>query len=530
MVVAAATATLNKADAVSSFGSPPMMVGGVGTGGIERGTFADHTFDRIREQSKDADPEKTFGVGGAAVYSGYLTSNERDRELLGREKYRTYSEIIANVEIVATGVEYFLDLIAKPQWSVEPARDGGTEAHDVADLFEDVIFDLATPWNRVLRRIAMYRFYGFSIHEWTAKKRDDGTIGLLDLEVRPQITIERWDLDVFGTLHGVVQRSPQTMQQFYIPASKILHVVDDGFSNTPDGIGLFRSIVSTARQLERFEQLEGFGFETDLRGIPVGRAPLSELKAQLSAGMISAADFDAMLNPLKSFIEKHIKSPELGFLTDSKTYTTTDASQSPSSIPKWAIDLIQGGATSFDAIDRAIVRKTTEIARRLGIQHVMIGGASRGSQALSKDQSLNSAFQCDSALSSIARAVEVQLFRPLLALNGIDTSLCPTVKTEKVQWRDIEQVTSALKDLALAGNPLVPNDPANDDVRDLLGVARVPEEQKRSSMMDASLLPSRHGGVGQANRIASTPASGVSVPPIPKAAPQPGIQANGKEV
>ena len=68
--------------------------------------------------------------------------------------------------------------------------------------------DPLTPWHRIVRRLSMYRFYGFSIMEWTAKRRDDGLLTFADVEPRAQRTIERWDVDETGKVMGALQTKP----------------------------------------------------------------------------------------------------------------------------------------------------------------------------------------------------------------------------------------------------------------------------------------------------------------------------------
>ena len=48
----------------------------------------------------------------------------------------------------------------------------------------------------------------------------------------------------------------------------------------------------------------------------------------------------------------------------------------------------------------------------------------------------------------------------------------PTLKTSKIQFRDVETITRSLKDMANAGAILDPNDPAISEVRDELGLSR----------------------------------------------------------
>src|SRR3546814_20251145 len=63
--------------------------------------------------------------------------------------------------------------------------------------------------------------------------------------------------------------------------AKIVYAVDDTLSDSPEGLGLFRHLAKTAYRLETFLSLEEIGFTTDLRGIPVARAPLGELRQEV---------------------------------------------------------------------------------------------------------------------------------------------------------------------------------------------------------------------------------------------------------
>jgi hypothetical protein len=213
-------------------------------------------------------PTKTVGAMGSAIYGGYVQSVEDSADLAGERKFKTYSEIMANVSIAAAGVRYFLAVMGKASWTFTPSEadvDG-----KYAEMAEQIIMDdPATPWHRIVKRAGMYRFFGFSVQEWTARRREDGVMTFLDVAPRAQKTIERWDIDpVNGEVRGVWQRIPQSGREVYLPRGKIMYVVDDSLSDSPEGLGLFRHIVKTSKALQVLERLEGLGFETDLRGIP----------------------------------------------------------------------------------------------------------------------------------------------------------------------------------------------------------------------------------------------------------------------
>lgn len=429
-------------------------------------------FGRVRDGFVSVvRPRTILGVGGTPIFSGYLTENEKNPSLTGREKYKTYSDILANTSIVAAGTRYFLNLVSKATWRVEPA-DESARAKELAERLEEIMHDMETPWHRVVRRASMYRFYGFSIQEWTAKLTDDGVIGMLDVAPRAQITIERWDMDEHGKVFGVVQRSPQTSREIYLPRGKIIYAVDDTLNDSPEGLGLFRHLAEPNAVLNRYRQLEGFGFDADMRGIPIGRIPMAELQRLVDEGKISSADKTAAEKAMRDIVQNHINNPQRGIIMDSLTYTTEDDKATPSNIPQWDLSVIKGDPTSAAEVAAAIERLNREMARVLGVESLLLGTDSRGSHALARDKTQTFALMVEGTLQEMEEVMESDFRNPVWELNGWPEELKPQMKTEPVQYRDIEQITGALKDLAQAGAVMMPDDPAINQVRDLLGLSR----------------------------------------------------------
>jgi hypothetical protein len=441
-------------------------------------------FDLFRR--KPISPMRTIGSGGTAVYGGFVSDGEKSQDLAGRSKYISFSTMLANTTIVAAGTRFFLNLIAKPSWRAEPADDSPM-ARELAEFVEDTFEDMTTPWHRVIRRASMYKFYGYSLAEWTAKRRADGRIGFADIEPRPQSTIEQWDIDENGEVIGMIQRPPQTFEQIYLPRSKMIYIVDDSLSDSPEGLGLFRHLVTASLRRQRYEQLEGVGFETDLRGIPIGRVPFADIQQAITDGDLDSGKKAALEKPINDFIENHIKGPKLGIVLDSVTYQSQDESGSPSNVRKWDVELLKGGNTSQAEMNVSLTRLDHEMARVLGVEHLLLGQA-RGTQALSKDKSDNFALIVESALKEVRESFEADYLGPLWKLNGFDPELMPELKTDSIQYRDIVQVVDALEGLARAGAPLLPNDEAVNVVRNQAGL---PPAETDSYATDAALGGSR---------------------------------------
>lgn len=429
-------------------------------------------------------PGLTFGVGGVAVYSGYVQDNETDPRLSGLEKYRTYSDMLVNTTIVAAGVRQFVNFLGSSKWTFTAANESEL-ADRYAKLTEAALLGMVTPWHRVVRRASMYRFYGFSVQEWTMRRMRDGSLAFLDVEPRPQSTIERWEVDTSGTVHGCVQRSPQTQQELYLPRAKILYLCDDTLHDSPEGLGLFRHVVNCAKELTRLEQLEGFGYEIDLKGMPLLRAPLAELQEAEKSGQITSAERNVALSALQKFIRDHFKQPSRGLLLDSDVYRNKGDDEAVSSIPKWNVELLQGSDQPQAQVAAAIQRKNQEIARVLGIEGTMLGSGSVGSFALGKDKSSNFAAVVDGALREVRESVEADLVQRLFEFNGWPLELMPIVSTSKILLKDVGEVTSALESLGRAGALLTPDDPAINELREALGLSA--QSTGLLSDLDASL-------------------------------------------
>ena len=421
---------------------------------------------------------KEMGVSGTPVYAGYVLSPEKSYRLIGQEKYRTFADILSNTTIVAAGVRYFLNIIAKPSWNVQPStRVKGVktgEAEQYAHFVESVLDDLHTPWPRIVRRCGTYRFHGFSIQEWTAVRRDDGKIGFHDIESRPQWTIWRWEVDERGTVTGVWQRDPLTGRELGLPRGKIMYLVDDTLTDNPEGLGLFRHLVGASDRLKEYEFNEGVGFLRDLRGIPIGRAPVDELNQAVQQGVMTKAQMDNAIQSLREFVSLEKKSKDTSLVIPSTPYLSfTDAGNIVTQQLKWGVELISGAAPGLNDVGNAITRINTEMARVLGVEHLLLGADSAGSYALAKEKATDLYLLANSVLRDIRLQVEHDLLWPLWGLNGFPDDMMPELATEDVSPRDVQKISSTLRDMATSGAPLDPDDDAINDVRDLLGISHV---------------------------------------------------------
>lgn len=473
---------------------------GEAIGLIDAGDIADglDVLDRgVAEEIEKAKaiPTETLGSTNVLDIGGYLVEFERIRELFGERRFETYDRMVKDTTIVAAGVRLMLNLLANAEWSVSPAegQEDNPRAKEIADLAYSAMFDMTTNWSTIVRKVAMYRFQGFSIMEWTAKRRDDGAIGFMDIENRPQRSIVRWLRDASGTVEAVVQRLTASAQEVTIPRSKFIYGVDDTLTDSPEGMGLYRHLAVTAERLKEFLDLEKIGYETDLRGIPIARAPLGELQAEVKAApdgdgkKKAEAARSAKLKPLRDFISKHVRNLKTGLLLPSDTYhTSTPDSSISTTTPKWAVDLLNGESSSFDAMAKAIVRMNEELARVLGVEHLLLGTGGTGSLALAQSKIGTFYLTITSTLMEMVEIFERDFIGPLADLNGWPEELIPSLGVSEINEMDIEMVSRVLMNLATAGATIMTSDPAIPEMYAKVGLTPPPE---REDPVDLGLAP-----------------------------------------
>lgn len=422
------------------------------------------------------------GGDGVEAYGGFLPTNERRHELIGERKWVTFADA-HHTAIVATGLRYRCDLLAGTNWHAQPNERGGKDAQRGVDIVTQGLLkaQMPRPWPMVVRKSSLFKINGFSLHEWTVRRRDDGMIVFADIAHRPPHTIQRWDKPSEQEPWRAVGQLTRAGHTWVIPRNRLFYCWDDTLTDSPEGVGLMRHVIELVRRLGVLEGLEGFAYETDLRGMPIGRAPIDELMAQAEIRAGGGSDREQRkafvaerTARLRGVISEIIKSPEKlqWLLLDSATYRNVDQS-AVSAVQKWALELLRGDARGLTDINAVIGRLQLEIARVLGIEFVMMGGSKSGSLAMHADKTSIFATSLQATLTEIAASATNDLARPLVALNGLDPETCtPTLVAEPISTDAVEATCQALLYLAQAG--LAPDDEAIGVIRDRLHLPAPP--------------------------------------------------------
>lgn len=416
------------------------------------------------------------GSDGIAAPGGFLWRGESNPDLIGHRLWITFSNTLLNSIVVAAAARYFLNLISGTEWEAEPRKNAGADGERAAEIVREGLFksDLSRPWSVVVRKAALYKFYGFSMHEWIVKRRQDGMIVYSDLQHRPQYTIYWWDKQVEQQpLLGVVQQS-RYGHRYYLPRERLFYCFDDTISDDPGGVGMLRHVIKHTSKLERLEFLEAVAFETDLRGTPSMRAPIRKLQEYAKERGLGDAWAEKQLAVLENFASNHVKTADLSITLDSSPYTDKDGKIS--AVPQWAIEILKGQTGPLTEVLKAIERVNREIARVIGAEFMLMGDNGSGSRAMHADKTDQFGNLIQSTLGEMAGFARNDLARTLVALNGLDPDICtPALLPGAVSTEAVTQVAQSLLYMAQAGAPLMPGDPAIDQIRARLHLAAQPK-------------------------------------------------------
>ena len=117
---------------------------------------------------------------------------------------------------------------------------------------------------------------------------------------------------------------------------------------------------------------------------------------------------------------------------------------------KFDVDILQGSSTGLGNINETINRLKSEIAIVLGVENLLLGFNRVGNFALSKEKGNQLSLIIDGAMADIALSIKNDVLVPIFSLNGWEKELIPEIQPEAASFRDVSEITTALKDIALA--------------------------------------------------------------------------------
>ena len=369
-------------------------------------------------KQKDIKPPPSMGspIGVPIGISGWGQTPQRRRFYQGQsdswlfetnpalvrpQLYRSLQAMRSRIPVIATYVLLFNSFISKAKFSLKPVEDGDIAAAETA---EKLLWSrLESSWSRMLVKMASYRLLGFSTCEWVAEQDENGLWGLTDIFHLPQWTITSMNMDKREKVESFNQQA-FGVQEAMIPRAKTFYLVEDGTVDSPYGRGVLAECAETGLELLNLTELEQRGNLSNLHRKPNVLAPLAELAEKRQNGELTEDQYQRMIAPLMQFIQNPDSGPDINMMFESQTYPAYregGAVESPSNQRVWDLIYPQPVPTDLSG-QNPIERKTTEIARMLGIEALLLGNNSTGSFALAEVQADLFAAGIDGVLRDIA--------------------------------------------------------------------------------------------------------------------------------
>jgi len=450
--------------------------------------------DQYRQPPHESDKVKVndvCGVAGIHINSG-MVQDEFILKLQGdkaRKVYREMRDNDATVGAILFAVEMMLRAC---KWRVE-AKDGEsveyseeTESIEVVgsqvvdhksavSFLDSVLFqDMTTTWDEFIAIALSMLPYGWQYTEICYKKRnglkedpklssqyDDGLIGIEKLADRSQETLDRWDMDSGGTVHGMWQFPPNYAASMYIPAEKAIHFRPHPFKDSPEGRSMLRNAYRPWYFLKNIQEIEAIAIEREMNGLPVVYIPNSVLNGTSTEAKAAVEQYKKMVRDVKY-------NEQGGLILPSDPYY--DDEGKPSSTKQVEFTLVSAnGSRAVDA-DKVIKRYQGDIARTILAQFILLSqSGSTGGYAQSSNESDLFLRAAEGWLESIASTINRQLVTKIWKVNGLDPALMPTVIPGKLKPEDIGALGDYIQKLAGAGLTFFDSD-TEKHLRDIAGL------------------------------------------------------------
>lgn len=422
-----------------------------------------------------------IGVNGVSMSMGVVLE-EKEPELIGINGQRTYARI-AREPIIAAGLHAIDSVVRSVEWDVVPASPDGDmesvtdEAKDEADWVRSMLIEEpgGASWPDFVSEAISFIEHGYSLFEIIYEMRDDGRIGIADLDPRAQETIYRWNRDLkTREIISVSQLDPETGRELVMPYEKLLHFVFKPRKRNPEGRSMLRAAWRPWKRKLRTEVLEDIGTERDLTGIPVMYIP--------SLAMANKAALDGYTKLVRDVRFNE----QAGIVLPSDPWTNAKGEVIGTG-QSYRLELLSSSNTRDPNIRARHEYLDAQMARLLLAEFLLLGGGA-GAYSLSKDKTDFLSRSIKALLNTVANTLNAKVLTRLWALNGLDPELRPKVQPGDPAPEDLAALAQYVSTLAAAGARMFPDDRMEEDLRRRAGLPPLPADA------DAMLQDTMEGG------------------------------------
>ncbi len=314
-------------------------------------------------------------------------------ELEGQNGIRTYREMRDNDPIVGAFMHAINQIFREARWEV---RSPETVPDKDEDLLRDSLYEMEHSWNEFISDAITMAVYGWSWFEQVFRRDKSGEIRWQKLAFRAQQSLDRWDLDEYGTLKGMYQRPAPDYKEYYIPRTKSIHFRTEHAGGNPEGRSILRNAYRPWYFKKYIEEIEGIGLERDLTGLPMVTLPEGlDMNDQ-------SENVQAAITAAKRIVTNIRRDEQDGIVLPNG----------------WGFELISSpGQRQFDTVS-ILNRYNKEMAVTVLAQFIMLGMERTGSYALAEEQTDMFYLCLEGWLDGLATTFNRQAVTLLYTLNG----------------------------------------------------------------------------------------------------------------
>lgn len=430
-------------------------------------------------------PPSTIQIGvNAPKHAGGRIQEEWHPNLRGAKAAKIFEEMRDNDAIVGAVLYTIESYLRKMDWDVVPANDSA-EALKEAEFLRSCMHDMDAPWQDFISDVLSFLPYGYSLHEIVYKIRvgpqegnprfrsdaTDHRVGWRALALRPQSSIDRWEIDpTSGEILGAYQCPPNGLSygpEVFLPAERCVLFRTRTYKNNPEGRSILRNAYRAWYLKKKLEEIEAIGLARDLNGLVVMQVPPQIMSPNASAAhrATRAAMEDAV---------SKIHRDELEGLVIPSEMEPGESSVATG----YKLSLLSTSGGKQVSADPIIRRYDARIAMSMAAEFLILGTEKQGSFALGAEKSANFLRSLYWYGNTVAATLNKTAVKRLYDANNVPIEHRASIQPGELETPDLLGMAQFLT--AVAANGLVHATPAVEErLREIGGLPKESDDLER---------------------------------------------------
>jgi hypothetical protein len=442
------------------------------------------------------DPEKGEAGAEAEKWVAELLGGGPDvnPELTGQAKFAVYDEMRKTDPTIKSVLWIPTLTIRAAKWGLNPRDERDPVDRLIADFvatnlgLEEEVGWLDLSWPKLAEQGLQMLLWGAMLEEFVwgdvrTWRDDDGDEHLVRplarLAPRLPATIQKFERNTDGSIHKVTQSIAGTSPML---GEKLSYMVFENEAGRWDGVSLIRPAWGAWKIKKAMLISAGIGWDRFAMGIPVVWHP-----------------DDPASEEIAKKIGRNIRSHERAYahFPVPSGFSKAEA--------EWGIELLNAAQTLADP--SPLIRLLSEQEAEAGLQHFMRQGLGQtGARATAETQADPFYLACEAIAEDYRRERQRQVIAKIVEVNfgrQAAEERCPILTVSRIISRDITAIAQAMSYLSTAGFTFTDRG-AVDDVRELLGVPRLPDPELADAGIDPAKLREILAGLGLDSQTLAT--------------------------